>query len=167
MKIAGEIVGGDRRQRRREKFQKILMKILVTRAWPPYVYFAIALIKRRKKTQAIDVIHMTMGDENIDAGGLAFELFAQSANTGTRIENYCTFLVVDELYARGVATATQSLWPWSGKRPARSPYFNFDHQRFSKEIISLLEISVRAFFSQHHGEPYDAKLKQRTCACGS
>src|SRR4029450_4531167 len=102
---------------------------------PPDVHLHAGLVERRKKPEPLDVIHVQVGEQQIDAANPAREGGAESPYSRPGIEHQHVVLRA-HLDARGVAAVASSFGSRASQRTARAPERDVHHDRTSQKIAT-------------------------------
>ena len=79
------------------------------------MHLHIWIVQRRKKPQSLDMIHMHMREQDVDAFKIRRKADTKAANTCTRIQYQQGACIPSHFDARRIATISCSIWSGRGQ----------------------------------------------------
>ena len=120
--VAGQLPHLHRRQRRRDVAARSAPASDASAAFGPQIASSVrGPERRREEHEALDVVEVEVGEEDVHARGLLVQRQPEAADAGARVEHHDGAVGERDLHARGVAAVARGLGPGRGDRPARPP----------------------------------------------
>ena len=113
----GQLAEPDREQGRRQVTGQSLGKLHRGRGGPPEVDLDIWIEQRAEETEALDVIHVEMAEEDVEPPYAIVQVVLGMGNPRTRIEQETGAIVIDHQSRRGVAAVADGGHAGPAHRP--------------------------------------------------
>ncbi len=119
--VAGQLADLDRRERRRDVAGDAVAQRGLRRGRPPDHDLGLGPEGRGEEDQALDVVEVEVGEEDVEAGRLGGEGEPEAADAGAGVERQQRAVREGDADAGGVAAVADRLRPRGGDRAARAP----------------------------------------------
>ena len=102
------------KRRRKVAFQSCLKTLRRTRGAPD-MYRHVRIIQRCKKSQPLNVVHMQMREQDVDAFEVRWQGGAQTANARARVQHQQCSGLTTHFHARSIAAVARGVRSWRGQ----------------------------------------------------
>ena len=107
--LARQFRESNREQRRRQVAFQSRVKTLRRTRRAPDMYCDARIVQRRKETQPLNMVHMQMREQDVDALEILWQGAAQQANTRARVQYQHCSGIAAHFHARGVAAIARGV----------------------------------------------------------